>query len=45
MVLNTTIKAEIASLLELVAMEQMTRGQYDEADTLVLDLKRNVEQE
>ena len=42
-VLNTTIKAAIASLLKLV--EQMTRGQYDAADALVLDLKRKMQQE
>ena len=44
-VLNTTIRAAIPSLLELVDGEQMTRGQDNEADSLVTDLKKKVDHE
>ena len=44
-VLNTLIKVVIVSLQELMSIEQMTRGQYDHAEAMVVDLKNQVEQE
>ena len=43
--LNTMIRASLASLQQLVNGEQMTRGQYNEANILVTDMKNKVERE
>ena len=43
--LNIRIRASIASLQELVNGEQMMRGHYDEASTLVTDLTIRLERE
>ena len=43
--MNTHIKAAIVSLQELVFVQQITRGQYDYAKVMVLNLKNQVEQE
>ena len=39
------IRATTASLQEMADVEQFTRGQYDEADALLIDLKNKVEHE